>query len=326
MGDLFRKKAKYRLHIFAMGDVGGTLLLGLKLLGGDMLTQIGIFDLRTHILSRFEQEVNQVTYPFLPCSLPEVEIISEEQLFDCDIFVFCASAIVPEAGSEVDDVRLAQYVENKRIIARYAQMARFRKFRGIFAVMSDPVDLLCQCAYHISNCRIDGTWDAQGLESWQVRGYGLGVMHARALYYSKKDARFLMYQAEGRAFGPHGVDLVIANSIKNYNEQLSLELTQLAVHANLSIRNTGYKPYIAPALSSGAISLLQTLRGEWHYSAVFHDEVFFGWKNRIRGGKTEREELELPNALEERLQNVRTKLYKEAEEIKQQTRVLGIVY
>ncbi len=29
---------KYRLHLLALGDVGGTLLLGLRLLGGDILS------------------------------------------------------------------------------------------------------------------------------------------------------------------------------------------------------------------------------------------------------------------------------------------------
>ena len=35
---------KKRVHIVAMGDVGGTLLIGLSLLGGDCIGEIGIYD------------------------------------------------------------------------------------------------------------------------------------------------------------------------------------------------------------------------------------------------------------------------------------------
>ena len=34
-----------KVNIMAMGDVGGSLLMGLKLLGGDLIDTIGIFDI-----------------------------------------------------------------------------------------------------------------------------------------------------------------------------------------------------------------------------------------------------------------------------------------
>ena len=46
------------------------------------------------------------------------------------------------------------------------------------------------------------------------------------------------------------------------------------------MRELGFKPYVAPALSSGALSLLLTLRGEWHYGSVFLDGVYMGCRNR----------------------------------------------
>ena len=46
------------------------------------------------------------------------------------------------------------------------------------------------------------------------------------------------------------------------------------------MRGMGFKPYGAPALSSGALSILLTLRGEWHCGSVFLDGVFMGVKNR----------------------------------------------
>ena len=47
------------------------------------------------------------------------------------------------------------------------------------------------------------------------------------------------------------------------------------------MRELGFKPYAAPALSSGALSLLLTLRGEWHCGSVFLDGVYMGCKNRL---------------------------------------------
>ena len=80
-------------------------------------------------------------------------------------------------------------------------------------------------------------------------------MHARATYFSKCNQAFSSYLKEGRAFGPHGEGLVIANSIENYDEEISLKLTTLTKEANLAVRACGFKPFIAPSLSSGAISL-----------------------------------------------------------------------
>jgi hypothetical protein len=48
------------------------------------------------------------------------------------------------------------------------------------------------------------------------------------------------YLTEGRAYGPHGEGLVIANSINNYDPGLSQYLTDKAGKANLDVRNFGY--------------------------------------------------------------------------------------
>ena len=34
-----------RVNLIALGDVGGTVLMGLRLLGGDVISSIGIYDL-----------------------------------------------------------------------------------------------------------------------------------------------------------------------------------------------------------------------------------------------------------------------------------------
>ncbi|WP_026476608.1 lactate/malate family dehydrogenase [Alkaliphilus transvaalensis] len=298
---------KWRLNIAGLGDVGGTLLIGLRLLGFDTLREIGIYDRTMDKLKRWEYEINQID-GFQASNMPEVKILKEEEIFDCDIFLFCIAARVPAIGEEKVDVRMVQFEENAKIINTYGALARKAGYKGIFAVVSDPVDLLCKSVYLASNTNEEGLFDGKGLAPEQVRGYGLGVMNARALYYADRREDTKHYIKEGRAFGPHGEDLIIADSIENYNHQLSLYLTEKARTANLAVRETGFKPYIAPALSSGTLSILATLRGEWHYSATYMGGVYMGALNRLLPSGTEVERLALPSQLMERLQTTYNKL------------------
>ena len=295
MPSLLKRKG-FRVNILALGDVGATLLMGLKILGGGLIERIGIYDVNRDVMSRYEIEMNQIGWPFGEKKLPEVICLDREDLFDCDMFVFCASKAVPPIGA-AGDVRMMQLEANSRIVAEYGRMAGEKNFKGIFAVVSDPVDPLCKAALM-----------ASGLEPGQVRGYGLGVMNKRAEYYAHGDTRFESYLTEGRAFGPHGGDLVIADSIDNYDDEISRRLTELTVSANLKVRELGFKPYIAPALSSGAISLILTLQGEWNYSSVYlgkgAEGAFLGIRNRIdfNSGRVLVEDLPLPEKLYERIE------------------------
>ena len=295
MPSLLKRKG-FRVNILALGDVGATLLMGLKILGGGLIERIGIYDVNRDVMSRYEIEMNQIGWPFGEKKLPEVICLDREDLFDCDMFVFCASKAVPPIGA-AGDVRMMQLEANSRIVAEYGRMAGEKNFKGIFAVVSDPVDPLCKAALM-----------ASGLEPGQVRGYGLGVMNKRAEYYASGEPRFASYLKEGRAFGPHGGDLVIADSIDNYDDEISRRLTELTVSANLKVRELGFKPYIAPALSSGAISLILTLQGEWNYSSVYlgkgAEGAFLGIRNRIdcSSGRIIVEDLPLPDKLYERIE------------------------
>lgn len=299
---------KVRVNLLALGDVGSTLLMGLRLMGGDVISSIGICDLREGVARRWEFELNQIQLPGPYDVLPPVEIVSPEQLFDGDVFLFCASRFVPDTAVKTGDVRMAQYRLNRELAALYAQKARQARYRGLFCVVSDPVDPLCRAVLTESNRAPSGEMDYQGLFSHQVRGFGLGVMNARAAYYARKDPRFASFLTEGRSFGPHGEDLVIANSIRNYDDALSRRLTERTVHANLQMREMGFKPYIAPALSSGALSLLLCLRGQWHCSSTYLDGVFMGARNRVLPTGTELERLPLPQALQDRLQTTMNRL------------------
>ena len=295
-------RKKKRVHLLALGDVGSTVLIGLKLLGETCIEEIGICDLDENVCKRWECEMNQTAFPWEYDRLPEVKIVDTGHLFDCDLFIFCASRGIPPVGSAVKDVRMAQFEANRTIVGHYGKMARQKGFQGVFAVVSDPVDPLCKAAFLASNEDEDGNFDARGLLPEQIQGYGLGVMNARAAYYAKQDARFTQFLTEGRAYGPHGQDLVIADSIAHYDDALSRELTRKTVEANLRTRELGFKPYVAPALSSAAISLILTMEGKWHYSSNFLGGVYMGSRNRYTMGGLEIESVPLPEKLYERLE------------------------
>lgn len=299
---------KWSLTVVGLGDVGGTLITGLRLLGGDCISQINIFDKDENKMKRWEYECNQILSPSSSNDYPPIVSVSEEELFNCDMFIFCVSVGVPEVGKENFDVRLAQFQGNSKIIGYYSKLARKNNFKGIFTVVSDPVDLLCKTVFEDSNKDDNDNYDYKGLAPEQIRGYGLGVMNARAAYYASQETQYKHYLNEGRAFGPHGEGLIIADSIKNYNEDISNYLTERTKRANLEVRSIGFKPYIAPALSSGSLSLIATIKGEWHYSATFLGGVFMGCRNMLLPSGIELETYEkLPDTLFRKLQETYSK-------------------
>lgn len=283
-----RKKSGLTATLVGLGDVGGTLLIALKLLGRE-LSRIAIYDPNEALCRRYEVELNQVLPPD-GAPLPEIAICSQERLFDCDLFLFTASRGVPPVGSDVQDVRMAQFVRNREMLAGYARRARETAFDGLFCQISDPVDQLCRAVFLESNRDASGAFDAAGVLPEQVRGFGLGVMAARAAYNAKNDG---IDFSGGRVYGPHGADLIVANHPQNYDEALSARLTQETVTANLRVRELGFKPYIAPALSSAAVSLLRLVRGEVCCSAIPMGGAYFGCRSRTTsaGILTQREAL-----------------------------------
>lgn len=293
----YSSPSKWRINVVGLGDVGATLLTGLRLLGSDILISLGIYDVDKSKMNRLNFELSQI----LSCDYKEnnIEIIqlNDDELFNCDMFVFCVSVGVPPVDSKEKDVRLIQFEGNRKILKHYGSLARDTNFKGVFAIVSDPVDLLCKALFEDSNRNTSGQLDFLGLAPEQIKGYGLGVMNARAVYYSNLREDTKNYLNEGRAFGPHGEGLIIANSINNYNEEASHFLTYKTKTANLEVRGAGFKPYIAPALSSGALSLLDTLRGNYHYSSNFLCGTFMGCKNKFVHGCTENEILPLPELL-----------------------------
>lgn len=292
-----KSKNIWNINIAGMGDVGGTLCTGLRLLGGGLVNKIGIYDKDMNKSKRWEYELNQIYYPNGSTDMPHINIIDEDSLFDCDMFIFCISVGVPPLGEKSSDVRMAQFEGNSKIMSYYAKLSSRQNFKGIFAIVSDPVDLLCKTAFIESNKNSDGTLNFSGLSSDRIFGYGLGVMYARAAYYAQKNDKYSYFKKSGRAFGPHGEGLIIADSMDNYNEEVSEYLTQKAKHSNIDIRKTGFKPFVAPALSSGTLSIISTLKNEWHYSSVFIGGSFFGVRNRLSSYGTQIEKYNMPEKL-----------------------------
>lgn len=302
------KKNKWKVNILALGDVGSTLAIGLRLLGGECIEKIGLYDRDTNRLNRWVYELNQIRIPFHEKALPPVEALKKENLFNCHMFIFCASKGIPPVGSGVQDVRMAQFKSNSNIIKEYALMARDMGFNGIFAVLSDPVDLLCKVAFLESNKDKNGHLDFKGIPSDRIIGYGLGVMNGRACFYAEKSQETLHYLDEGRVFGPHGQGLIVANSIENYDENLSQYLTYKTIEANKEIRNFGFKPYVAPSLSSGALSIIATIKEEWFYGSTYMGEAYIGSKCRLKDEQLELEQLNLPYNLFKKIMNTYERL------------------
>ena len=100
------------------------------------------------------------------------------------MFIFAATKSIPPVGSGVKDVRMAQLEANRPLAESFARQAREADFRGLFAVLSDPVDPLCRAVWRASNTGPGGELDYLGLLPEQVQGFGLGVMSARAAYFA----------------------------------------------------------------------------------------------------------------------------------------------
>lgn len=271
------KKDGLVLTLVGLGDVGGTALLALKLLGRE-LAKVQIFDPNRAQCQRYEMELNQVLSAD-GRTLPEVVICEEQDLFRCDLFAFTASRGVPGLDTKVQDVRMAQYEANRAMVGSYARMARQADFTGLFCQISDPVDHLSRSVFLQSNQKETGEFDFAGLLPEQVQGFGLGVMAARCAYYARQLG---LNEEKLRVYGPHGQGLVCANSCgPDYDAVLSARLTEQTRTANLRVRELGFKPYLAPALSSAAASLLRLVRGQEHYGAVPLGGAYFGCVSRM---------------------------------------------
>lgn len=291
---LLKMPAHLKLTLVGLGDVGGTLLTALKLLGGQLIDEIAVYDPYEPLGRRYELELNQV----LDIPRPRITLADPDRLFDCDLFLFTASRGVPPVGA-AGDMRMVQFEKNRDMLKVYSRQAREAKFAGLFCQISDPVDLLARSVFLQSNRDEAGNYDFRGLLPEQIVGFGLGVMKARADYMAAREGADC---PNLQAYGPHGAGLVIANDPTDYDPDLSARLTALTVGANMEVRSLGFKPYIAPALSSACLSILRLLRGEFFYGAIPMGGVCFGCRCRRDRGAFVPEGADLAPNLADRIQ------------------------
>ena len=133
-------------------------------------------------------------------------------------------------------------------------------------------------------------------------------MNGRASFYAEKTKDTIHYLKEGRVFGPHGEGLIVADSIGNYNEKLSDYLTHKTLNSNIEVRNLGFKPYVAPSLSSGALSIIATIKEEWFYGSTYMGGAYMGAKCRLIDNQLEIEQLDMPSKLFNKIKQTHERL------------------
>lgn len=298
----------YRLAVLGLGDVGSTMVTALKTLGSAAIAELGIYDLDDNRAARYQLELNQI----YDIGRPDIEVVlkSADDLFDCDVFIFTASKYVPAVGSAVDDVRMAQFAANAELVERYVEMAVKANFKGLFCIVSDPVDLLCKVALEHFKKLVGNDFKAS-----RVRGFGLGVMYARARYYAKQ-LGYTEFLSEGAIYGPHGRDLVVVNSVSDkFDTARSKTITDLTISANLKVRDLGFKPYIAPAISSAAYAISALLEGRWQHSAIPFNGQYLGVLNKTTNNGITLKTIAYNQTIDQWLQHVLRQLEKNYESL-----------
>lgn len=254
-----------KIAIIGLGNVGSTLLQGLVLSDPSLsrIEEIIILDTNQALLKRWEVECNQINSP--QTNHPKVTIGHTEDLSEVDMILFCVTSGVPKLGEEEkSDVRLSQFAGNSAILKSYLNSLMDAGYRGLFAVMSDPVDHLTRFALEYAKGKMDPS---------QFVGLGHGVMFARAHYLvPEKDKRYLW------ATGTHGDLAFIIDDIRNFNEKESVRLTRETISLNIRVRELGYLPYVAPGMSSGVLSVISLLNGQPFFGALWNGKMVWGSK------------------------------------------------
>lgn len=274
-----------------------TLLTGLHLhWAAFCISSIGICDISDKVTARWEFEKNQIAYPWAYDALPEVDVVKPEDLFKCDVLYL---SLLKESRRLVLASRMCGCTSLKITprSLRSMQDRRAEHFKGLFAVVSDPVDPLTKTAWLESNKDENGILDLK--DSARTGAGPDSALNARAAYYAKRDGSFLIFDG-GRSFGPHG--RISSSQIPLQVQRRAFkELTQLTVTANLHMRAIRFQAVYRTGIFLGAISLILMMRGEWHCGSVFMGGIFMGVKNRYTEYGLETEILPLPDALYEQL-------------------------
>ena len=275
-----RKTQDFVLGISGLGRVGGLAASALAAMDA-VRTRVGtllIHDCDGDNLERMRQELAAVTSWRGAVGLPRVEAVAlPEMLARCDAFVFAAACAVPPLGAP-GDVRLPQFEPNREAMQGALAAAVAAGYTGLFLVISDPVELLAQAAFHDSNGL------GHGLAPERVAGLALGINWGRALAQAQAMGAGDRVARRGVAYGPHSTDVLAYDDPTGPDPELSRAMTQAARTGNYRIRDLGYIPFIGPALSSIALTLPELLQDREALASSFLDGVYFGAPSRLRWG------------------------------------------
>lgn len=275
-----------RVGLVGVGRVGGiaAALLAATPVARSGVRELLIYDVDSANYERWMLELGSIADWRGDELLPRVRPTTLAQVFNqCDVLLFAATAGVPPLGSS-GDVRLVQLEPNRAILRGCLEHARMASFTGLFLVISDPVDWLCQAAVADSNADPAGRFVGDGLAPERIAGLGLGVMWGRALAFARREGWDEVVARHGAAFGPHSTEVVAFDDVRHPSPVRSDGLTRAAREGNALIRHLGFLPFVGPGVSSVALTLPALLAGRGALASSFVDGVYLGCPARHQWG------------------------------------------
>lgn len=275
-----------RVAIAGLGRVGGVAATVLALTPGRVsgIRELLISDVDADNQERWLLELDSIAQWRSGDMLPRIRPTTISEVFSrCDVFLFAATDSVPPVGTQ-GDVRLVQFGPNRAILWAFLEQARAAHYAGLFLIVSDPVELLAQAAFHDSNRDRSGGFTGDGLAPERIAGLGLGVMWGRALACARREGWEQTVARFSAAYGPHGPDVVVFDDVRKPNLRRSEAMTGAAREGNVRIRSLGHLPYVGPGTSSVGLMLPPLLAGEEALASVLLDGVYFGAPARLDWG------------------------------------------
>jgi hypothetical protein len=267
-----------RVGLVGVGRVGGiaAALLAATPVSVSGVRELLVYDVDSANHERWMLELGSVADWRGGELLPRVRPTTLAQVFNqCDVLLFAATSGVPPLGAS-GDVRSVQFEPNRSILRGCLEHARLAAYTGLFLVISDPVDWLCQAAVVDSNTDPAGRFVGDGLAPERIAGLGLGVMWGRALALARREGWDEVVSRHGAAFGPHSTEVVVFDDVRRPSPVRSDGLTRAAREGNTLVRHLGFLPFVGPGVSSVALTLPALLAGREALASVFVDGVYFG--------------------------------------------------
>jgi len=279
-------RLNFTVGISGLGRVGGLAASALAAVStaASRIDTLLLHDADGDNLERLAQELASVASWRGGAPLPRIQTAGlPEMMQRSDAFLFAAASAVPPLGTQ-GDVRLTQFAPNRAALAGALEAASEAEFSGLFLMVSDPVEVLAQTAFHDSNAVGGGAFQGHGLAPERVAGLALGVMWGRALAQAEARGQGERVAHRGVPFGPHSQEVLIFDDPEAPDADLCRVMTEAARSGNYRIRELGFLPYIGPALSSIVLTLPDLLAGREVLASSFVDGVYFGAPCRLQWG------------------------------------------